>query len=167
MIVQRLQSHGHCPTSLLDILATERSRDRFTSEDLSKAITTLGFGAEGPLKLDFDDEIPENFIEDAWKECLKTSWRNPEHSSEMLREANDAFRILAEARGSEKLWKAWQAGKERVMNPDKAYDTLEVPKDVDDAMLITVFTMRVRGLSARSYVMHAHLRLDPRIAFAA
>jgi hypothetical protein len=29
----------------------------------------------------------------------------------MLREANDAFRILAEMRGNEKLWNVWQAGK--------------------------------------------------------
>jgi ubiquitin carboxyl-terminal hydrolase 25/28 len=64
MIVQMLQNHGHCPTSLLDILATERSRDRFTSEDLSNATATLGFGAEGPSRPDFGDEIPESFIED-------------------------------------------------------------------------------------------------------
>jgi ubiquitin carboxyl-terminal hydrolase 25 len=144
MIVQKLQSHGSCPTSLLEVLATERSRDRFTSEDLARAIEILGFGVEGPLGLDFDDEIPENFIENAWKECLKRSWRDSERGSEMLRGANEALRIVAEARGSEKLKKVWEVGKERVMNPDKAYDTLEVPKDVDDAMLITVFTMRVR-----------------------
>jgi ubiquitin carboxyl-terminal hydrolase 25/28 len=55
----------------------------------------------------------------------------------MLKEANDTFRILAEVRGSEKLWNVWQAGKQRVMNPDRADDMLEVLKDVGDAMLIT------------------------------
>ena len=136
----------------MEVLATERSRDRFTSEDLAKAVITLGFGADGPLRLDFDDEIPEDFIEGAWKECLKRSWRDPEHGPDMLREANEAFRILAEARGSENLRRIWEAGKQRVMNPDKAYDTLEVPKDVDDAMLITVFTMRVCSVSTYSPV---------------
>jgi ubiquitin carboxyl-terminal hydrolase 25/28 len=140
----------------MEVLATERSRDRFTNDDLARAVTTLGFGTEGPLSLDFDDETPESFIENAWKECLKRSWRDPEHGPEMLREATEAFRILAEARGSDKLRKVWETGKDRVMNPDKAYDTLEVPKDVDDAMLITVFTMRVRGISACSHVIHAN-----------
>ena len=149
----------------MEALATERSRDRFTSDDLGKACTILGFGAEGPLKLDFDDDIPEDFIEGAWKECLKKSWRDPEHGPDMLREANEAFRILAEARGSENLRRIWEAGKERVMNPEKAYDTLEVPKDVDDAMLITVFNMRVRSASACSPV-YSNTWLDSRIALA-
>lgn len=149
MIVQKLQNHGNCPTSLLEVLATERSRDRFTSDDLARAVAILGFGAEGPLRVDYDDEIPENFIENAWKDCLKRSWRDPEHGPEMLRDANEALRILAEAKGSENLRKVWEAGKERVMNPGKAYDTLEVPKDVDDAMLITVFTMRIQELPSQ------------------
>jgi len=166
MIVERLQSHGNFPTFLLEILATEKSRDRFTREDLAKAVTTLGFGVDGPLKLEFDDEIPEDFIESAWRECMKKSWKDPDRGSEMLREANEAFRIVAEARGSEKLKKVWEAGKERVMNPEKAYDILEVPKDVDDAMLITVFTMRVGGSSSSSRAIHPNVQLDSRITLA-
>lgn len=157
MIVQRIQSYGNCPTYLLEVLATERSRDRFTSEDLEGAVGILGFGVEGPLKLEFDDEIPESFIENAWKECLKRAWRDPENGPAMLREANEAFRIVAEARGSDKLRKVWEAGKDRVISPDKAYDILEVPKTVDDAMLITVFTMRVSCLHYHSHVFHTNV----------
>ncbi|RDB19324.1 putative ubiquitin carboxyl-terminal hydrolase 2 [Hypsizygus marmoreus] len=142
-IVGLMQNFPGCPQSLPEILATERSRDRFTSEDLVKAASVLGFGPEGPLGVDYDDEIPENFIENAWRECVKKSWRDPEHGSENLRFANEAFRVLAEARGSESLRKIWEAGKDRVMNPERAYDTLEVPKDVDDFMLITVYNMRM------------------------
>jgi hypothetical protein len=143
MIVQVMQNHDCCPTSLLEILATERSRDRFTSEDLARAVAVLGFGADRTLRIDFDDDISDDFIESAWKECVKRSWRDHTLGSELLREANEALKIIAEARGSAKLRKVWETGKER-MNPEKAYDTLEVPKDVDDLMLITVFNMRVR-----------------------
>jgi len=125
----------------------ERSRDRFTIDDVERAAAILGFGLNGPLRVEYDEaDVEETFIENAWKECAKRSWRDLEHGSEILRDANEALRILAEARGSETLRKVWESGKERVMNPDKAYDTLEVPKDVDEMMLITVFNMRVRVL---------------------
>lgn len=122
----------------------ERSRDRFTIHDLEKAANDLGFGPNGTLGVEYDEaDVEESFIENAWKECVKKSWRDPDHGSELLRTANEALRILAEARGSEALKKIWENGKDRVMNPERAYDTLEVPKDVDDMMLITVFNMRV------------------------
>ena len=122
----------------------ERSRDRFTTDDVERAAAILGFGLHGPLRVEYDEaDVEETFIENAWKECVKRSWRDLEHGSVILRDANEALRILAEARGSEALRKVWESGKERVMNPDKAYDTLEVPKDVDEMMLITVFNMRV------------------------
>lgn len=139
-----MQNFINCPQSLQEILATERSRDRFTIEDFNRAAVTLGFGVDGPLGVEYDEaDIPESFIEAAWKECVKKSWKDLEHGSELLRAANEAFRILAEARGSETLRKAWEAGKDRMMNPERAYDTLEVPKDVEDSMLITLFNIRV------------------------
>ena len=96
--------------------------------------------------MDYDDEIPDDFVENAWKDSVKRSWRlaDPEHSSESQRLTNEAFRILAETRGSVRLRKTWEAGKNKYMNPDRAYNTLEIPKDVDDYMLITVYNMRVR-----------------------
>ncbi|KAF5385340.1 hypothetical protein D9615_001037 [Tricholomella constricta] len=149
-IVLVMQAFPGCPQSLPEILATERSRDRFTTEDLQQAAATLGFGPEGPLGVDYDEaDVPESFVEEAWKECIKKSWRDPEHGSELLRAASEAFRMLAEARGSESLRRVWESSKDRIMTPEKAYDTLEVPKDVDDFMLITVYNMRMDELPSQ------------------
>lgn len=121
----------------------EQSRDRFTLEDIDTAAKTLGFGVDNVLGVDYDEEIPDDFVENAWRDSVKRSWRDPEHGSDAHRLTNEAFRILAEVRGSIKLRKSWEAGKNKYMNPERAYNTLEIPKDVDDYMLITVYNMRV------------------------
>lgn len=151
-IIETIQNWIVCPPLLQDILVLERSRDRFTVAELDRAAETLGFGMNGPLGVEYDEaDVEESFIENAWKECVKRSWREIGNGAELLRTANDALRILAEARGSEALRKVWERGKERVMNPERAYDVLEVPKDVDEMMLITVFNMRA--------CIHSPLRL--------
>lgn len=147
----------NCPSSLQEILLMERSRERFTNENLLSATKVLGFGADGPLAVEYDDaDIPESFIENAWRECVKRSWKDHENGAEQLREATLAFRILAEARGSIALRRIWDSGKDKLMNPDRAYDTLEVPKDVDDFMLITIYNMRV-GVLALTISLDRHL----------
>ncbi|KAF9011085.1 hypothetical protein BDQ17DRAFT_1345443 [Cyathus striatus] len=135
-IIRTLGTYAECPQSLQEFYALEQSRDRFTHEDLVQAAKILGFGMENVLGVDYDDEIPDNFVENAWKDCVKRSWRDVTQGSNLQREANNAFRILAEARGSPALKKKWEVGK-------IAYNTLEIPKDVDDTMLITVFNMRL------------------------
>ena len=129
---------------LQELIAMEQSRDRFTLEDIDTAARTLGFGADNVLGVDYDEEIPDDFVENAWRDGVKRSWRDPDHGSDVQRLTNEAFRILAETRSSIRLRKAWEAGKNKYMNPDRAYNTLEIPKDVDDYMLITVYNMRVR-----------------------
>ncbi|KAG6831963.1 hypothetical protein H0H87_003298 [Tephrocybe sp. NHM501043] len=143
-IVSVMQDLPGCPQSLPEILATERSRDRFTLTDIQSAAWALGFGDNNDLSVEYSEtDVPEEFLESAWKDCIKRSWRESERGAEMMRTANDAFRILAEARGSESLRRVWESAKSKVMTPEKAYDTLEVPKDVDDFMLITVYNMRM------------------------
>ncbi|KAF8665383.1 hypothetical protein AX16_000402 [Volvariella volvacea WC 439] len=138
-----LQEHGECPPILQELIVTEQSRNRFTTMDLLRAAAILGFGSEGPLKVDYEDDIPDDFIEGAWRDCVKRSWRNHEHGAEMQRDATEAFRILAEARGSAKLRRVWELNKDRLMNPSRAYDTLEIPSEVDDTMLLTIYNMRI------------------------
>ena len=99
----------------------EQSRGRFTLEDVDTAARTLGFGSYNVLGVDYDDEIPDDFVESAWRDSVKRSWRDPEHGSEVQGLANEAFRMLAETRGSIKLRKTWEAGKNN-MNPDQAYN---------------------------------------------
>ncbi|KAF8899278.1 hypothetical protein BD779DRAFT_1607774 [Infundibulicybe gibba] len=140
--VKIMEELASCPPQLQELLVAEKSRDRFTTDDIVSAATVLGFGLNGPLRVEFDLDIPDEFIENAWKDCVKRSWKDP-LSSDLHRDANAALKIIAEARGSHGLRKIWEAGKDRLMTPDRAYDTLEIPKDVDDNMVITVYTMRL------------------------
>ncbi|KAI0275431.1 hypothetical protein BC834DRAFT_815748 [Gloeopeniophorella convolvens] len=120
----------------------ERERGRFTLDDLADAPAVLGFGAHHALRVEYDDEVPDEFLENAWREAVRRAWREGA-DAQHITAANDAFRRLAEARGSEPLWKRWEQAKDGVMTPERAYTTLEVPSDIDDGMLITVFAMRV------------------------
>ena len=89
----------------------EQSRERFTLDGVYDAVTTLGFGAENVLHVDYDDDIPDEFVENAWKGCIKRSWRDNDHGAETHRLANDAFRILADHRNSVRLRTLWDSGK--------------------------------------------------------
>ena len=89
--------------SLQELIAIEPSRNRFTLEDVDKAARTLRYGFDNVLGVDYDDEIPDGIIENAWRDSLKRSWRDLDHGSKVQRLINDAFRILAETRGSTRL----------------------------------------------------------------
>lgn len=138
------------PTELQTAVMEERSRNRYTQEDLHKAIANLGFGAEGPLGLDFDDDITDDFIENAWRDKVRRAWREKD-GGYLQRDANESFRILAETRGSVVLRRMWEESNLRAINPTRAYSTLEIPEDVEEAMLLTVFSLRVSWFSL-SYI---------------
>ena len=141
-LVTTLQETGSCPSQLQELLVIEQSRQRFTFSEVQAAARDLGFGLDGDLRVEYDDEIEDEFVENAWRDLVKRSWRDLENGGTVQRTANEALRILAQVRGSERLMKTWEAGQNK-MNPEQAYNTLEVPKETDDAMLITVFNMRV------------------------
>ncbi|KAH6917099.1 ubiquitin C-terminal hydrolase Ubp2 [Coprinopsis sp. MPI-PUGE-AT-0042] len=140
-IVNALSLAGSCPSQLQDLFVMEQSRNRFTLHEITGAAEALGFGHDGPLQVEYDDDVDDGFIESAWRDAVKRSWQEF-NASETQRRANEALRVLAESRGSIKLRNLWDNSK-NLMSPDKAYDTLEVPKDVDDYMLITIFNMRL------------------------
>ncbi|KAG2022705.1 ubiquitin C-terminal hydrolase Ubp2 [Coprinopsis cinerea AmutBmut pab1-1] len=140
-IVKALETSGESSAQLQELMAMEQSRNRFTEMDIHLAAQNLGFGPEGHLRVDYDDDVDEDFVENAWKDAVKRAYRDPVNGSEMQRTADESLRILAEARGSNRLRQLWE-NKKNSMSPERAYDTLEVPADVDDAMLIMVFNMR-------------------------
>ncbi len=88
-IVKQFQEYGDCPSELQELLVMEQSRDRFTLSDVQTAAITLGFGSDNALRLDYEEEIPDEFVENAWKDCIKRSWRNVEHGYETQKHAND------------------------------------------------------------------------------
>lgn len=142
-IVDTLVLHDNCPQPLMDLTVYESSRDRFDQDEVAQAAIKLGFGEEERLRVPYDADVPEDFIVSAWKDCLKTSWLLDSESAQQLqRDASNALRIISEHRRSPSLRKFWEESKD-LMTPDRAYDTLEVPKDVDDQMLLMIFSMRV------------------------
>jgi ubiquitin carboxyl-terminal hydrolase 25/28 len=73
------------------------------------ASQVLGFGLDGPLRVAYDNDIPDEFIEDAWRECMKRSWWDYDGGQTLQKDAKKALGILAEAKGSVRLRKIWEA----------------------------------------------------------
>ncbi|KAJ7492270.1 hypothetical protein FB451DRAFT_524690 [Mycena latifolia] len=142
-LAMALEVLGNDCISLATLMESEMKRGRFAYEDIDTATATLGFGLEGPLKVEYGTDVPDEFVENAWKECVKRSWRDYEGGSTLQKNATLALKTIADARGSHTLQKVWEHGQRGVMSPERAFDALEVPKDVDEDMLITVFTMRL------------------------
>lgn len=113
----------------------------------------LGFGKENLLRVDYEDDIDEDFLVGAWRDCLKRAWRDPKDGAQRLRDANDAFRLVAESRGSVNLRKVWEDYTRDSIDPNRAYTILEVPADLIDGMLITVFIVRVGALEVLQYIV--------------
>lgn len=142
-IVRALETSGEPSPLLQNLLISENMRDRFTREDIDNAAAILGFGVTGDLGVELENDVEDEFIENAWKEVVKKSWKDAEYGNDLQRKANDALRVIAEAKGRYNLRQIWQTKKNRMMSPDGAYKLLEVPGNVDDNMLITVFSIRV------------------------
>ena len=73
------------------------------------------------------------------------AWQVPSEATRRRAELNDALKIVAETRESMKLLKVWEDEKGSGMSPEMAYSTLDVPRDVDETLLLTVYSMRVRS----------------------
>lgn len=141
-IVETMSNFSAAPTELQTLVHEERSRWRFTQLDYNNAVRLLGFGPEGPLRVDFDDTVEEEFIVSAWRDVVKRSWKDTDGSAKR-RDLNDAFRIIAEMRGSVELKKIWEKEKGSDMSIDTAYTTLGVSKDMDETTVLTVYFVRV------------------------
>lgn len=128
------------------LIVEEHSRHRFTFEDYKKAIWMLGFGKDNTLRVELEDDVETKFIISAWKEAVKRSWSDSQQGGQLRADLNNAFKIVGDMRQSSKLRKTWEQERVSLMSPDTAYLTLEVPRDVDETMLITIYNMRVSEL---------------------
>ncbi|KAI0095055.1 hypothetical protein BDY19DRAFT_916041 [Irpex rosettiformis] len=158
-IVETMKNLGVNPPDQLQMLAVEeRSRQRFTFADYNKAVSILGFGKDNTLGVELEDDVPTEFIIQAWKEAVKHSWHDPE-GAQLRTGLNDAFKIVADMRQNPKLREAWEQGKVSLMTPDAAYSTLEIPHDTDEDMLVTIFNMRVEDQPAQADKMREALNV--------
>jgi ubiquitin carboxyl-terminal hydrolase 25/28 len=152
-IVQTMQAMNEdTPMDLQNLVLEERMRNRFTQDDLLKAVSTLGFGHDGPLKVDFDESVEEEFVINAWRDGIRRSWKDETSGSATRRELNEALRIIADVRGSTEMFRVWEHEKGSTMTVDTAYSTLGVSKDMDENTLITVFDMRVSETLSRGFL---------------
>lgn len=143
-IVQTMQlMNEDTPMDLQNLVLEERTRNRFTRDDFLKAVSMLGFGHDGPLRVDFDESVEEEFIISAWRDGIRRSWKDEVNGSATRRELNDALRVIADVRGSAEIYRIWEREKGSIMTVDTAYSTLGVSKEMDENTLITVFDMRV------------------------
>ncbi|KAJ3786715.1 hypothetical protein GGU10DRAFT_166019 [Lentinula aff. detonsa] len=115
---------------------------------------------------ELENSIPDQHIYNAWRECatrafIRGSVDDTPGGRQGLKDHTDALRIIAESRGSNGLMVSWdharrgtaESGDLRDTNRIGGYDSfggiaeayraLEVPLDIDDAMLITIYQMRV------------------------
>ena len=88
-------------------------------------------------------DVDDEFVAQAWRSARQRAWQVPSEATRRRAELNDALKIVAETRESTKLLKVWEDEKGSGMSPEMAYSTLDVPRDVDETMLLTVYSMRV------------------------
>ncbi|RPD69337.1 cysteine proteinase [Lentinus tigrinus ALCF2SS1-7] len=144
------------PDELQKLIIEERERCRFTPEDCARAASTLGFGRDGELGVDLDADVDDEFIAQAWRSARQRAWqRSDAHTRRAA--LNDALKIVAEARGSKALLKIWSEEKGSGMSPETAYSTLDVPKEVDEAMLLAIYSMRVEDQPSQAERMREAL----------
>lgn len=141
-IVTQLKAVASCPASLEILLSTELSRGRFTQDDFRRATYTLGFGSTNSLRVEYN-EADSDFIKNAWRDALRRSWHDSTNSVSARHDINESFRVIAEMRRDPELIKALEEEQRSGMTPDRAYATLEVPFNVDEDMLITIYNMRI------------------------
>ena len=152
-IVQAMQvMNEDTPMELQNLVLEERTRNRFTRDDFLKAVSALGFGHDGPLRVEFDESVEEEFIVNAWRDGIRRSWKDETNGSTTRRELNDALKVVADVRGSVEMHRIWEREKGSIMTVDTAYSTLGVSKEMDENTLITVFEMRVSEVLSRNFL---------------
>jgi ubiquitin carboxyl-terminal hydrolase 25 len=132
------------PVELDTLIENEVVRGRWPMGDYENATLMLGFGRSNALKVELE-ESEEEFIFCAWSDAMIRAWKDSDGGTARRKDLSRALNIIAEARGSRFLKLKAQDSK-TALTPERAYQTLEVPSDVDEEMLLTVYKMRVGDL---------------------
>ena len=138
---------GNLSNELEAIMFQERTtRNRYSFDNLENSTRVLGFGKDGPLRLEYDTDVDEEFIENAWRDVLKRARKDMSAAgTETINNVNEAFCRIAESRGSVQLHQKWEQARDGVMTPEQACTTLGADDitTLDDGFLITLYSLRV------------------------
>lgn len=112
-IVQAMQvMNEDTPAELQTFVLEERMR--FMRDDFLRAVSTLDFGPDRPLGVDFDETVEEQFIINAWRDGVRSPWDDEANGSVTRREPNDALRVIADVSGCEEMRRVWECERGRV-----------------------------------------------------
>ncbi|KAG8924101.1 ubiquitin-specific protease ubp2 [Tulasnella sp. 417] len=139
------------------LVIQEESRGRWSTDDLSRAAMMLGFMSEEDIATGNEIQLPPTFREDlrdAWltrvKEVnteLSENRINRQMAEDRKRDLKECFRILAEHSRLPELVQGFRDNMRiygnGMVDVQDAYNTLEVRKELDEDMIITIFNMRV------------------------
>lgn len=121
--------------TLQTLCGIERSRDRFTAQDLREAYTCIGLDANS------GDVADHDVVNSYWQACRSATSSGNFSQAKICK---DALAVISISRlRPYELQKAYDAPLE--MSPHEAYDVFEVPADdphsVADEMIITLYEM--------------------------
>ncbi|PIL31016.1 hypothetical protein GSI_05709 [Ganoderma sinense ZZ0214-1] len=147
------------PDQLQAFIVQEKERYRFTLKEHDDYARRLGFGRNNDLGVELDSDVDDEFIAQAWRSARQRAWMSPGDASRRRAGLNDALKVVAEQRGSTALIKVWMEEKGSGMSPETAYSTLDVPRDVDETMLLTVYSMRIEDQPSQADRMREALNI--------
>jgi ubiquitin carboxyl-terminal hydrolase 25/28 len=135
--------------SLSLFVHTEKSKGYWLASERDKALTLLGFGENGPLRIEFDEnDVDGQFLMNAYV----TSWNSinanfgagrPDERDVALRDLKDAVLITAQSTGREDLVGFVQEElRKRGRDPAQAHVTLGANHEIDDHLILAIFGMR-------------------------
>nr|GAT59850.1 predicted protein [Mycena chlorophos] len=144
-LIVRFNALGTDCELLEKVLSAEAIRGRISEDDVKAAPECLGFGVHGIIGVEYDSQdVDDTFIENAWRDSVKRSWRHPDGSA-MQKRATAALKVLAMARRSHNLQTVWEQAQHVIMTPEQAYHTLELSPEIemDEDTLIMIFQVRL------------------------
>lgn len=129
---------------------TEKSKGYWFKDEREKGLKMLGFGDDGPLRIDFDEsDVDGPFLINAYISAWNSvnaayGLKKPDERDVELRELKDAVVVVAQSTGREDLVSYVEEElRKRSRDPAQAYATLGANHEMDDEIILAIFSLRV------------------------
>lgn len=174
-----LSKIAKCPnlpevSAIQSLVSIERSKGKWTSEDVTGAAGLLGFGENGDLQIVWDEDVDTEFLMkawwNAWKEVDKPGFGASFWSQDIMDEQaaikhrlREALRTLCEYKGTKEAMERYEEViSASSLTPNEAYTALGATQDYGDDMMITITDMRVSDSQLRYLPVEKHCPLHSR-----